>query len=697
MGFSACVFAQTDTDDTTHYKDMQEVVVTATRSERKLGNVIIPTQTISNRTIQISGSRRMQDILQEQTGLFITSSVGSGGVIQGGSLRSGVQMQGLSPDYVLILIDGEPLMGRSSGVIDLNRLTTGNIKKIELVKGPSSGLYGSEAMGGVINIITETNSRNNISASMRYGRFATTDLNLSGGYRKGKTIFSAFFNRYQTGGYDLKPTEFGNTLDPYTGYTAQVKIVTQLSERARISISTRYYDEQQPTLYPGNGGDNLQGSSAIREFSINPVIHYRFSAKLQSTLRLYFTQFDARDRRFLQSSGALNYNDLFKQQFLKAEHQSEWKINENHTLIAGLGFLHEQLNTNRYAGIRSNNTGYVFVQDEWKPADKWRVIAGARYDKNAAFRSNLSPKLAIQYNASAKAQFNFSYGAGFKAPDNRQLYLNFTNNAAGSYTIYGANEITLAALQQQLQAGILKTIMPRAGELALLKPETSHGINLGMNYTFSKRLTAYLNLFRNDISNLIVVDIIAFKFNNEAVYSYFNVNKAFTQGLETEWKYALQQYWGISAGYQFLLTADKQVLNSIKSGAVYGRDEQSNYPYVLSARQYGGLPNRSRHMANLKLVYDNPVSGWFGSIRGNWRNHWGTYDTDGNGIINRNSEYADGFLMLNLSLGKSWGKNWRTQAGVDNLLNYKDIDNLPNMPGINWHMQLSWNFIHNNK
>ncbi len=124
--------------------NLNEVVVTATRSERKLGNVAVPVSIVSAKNIQQAASLRLNDILNEQAGLFLTSGFGTG-----------VQMQGLNPDYTLILINGEPLIGRTAGVLDLNRITVGNIQKIEIVKGPSSSLYGSEAMAGVINIITK--------------------------------------------------------------------------------------------------------------------------------------------------------------------------------------------------------------------------------------------------------------------------------------------------------------------------------------------------------------------------------------------------------------------------------------------------------------------------------------------------------------------------------------------------------------
>jgi outer membrane receptor for ferrienterochelin and colicins len=95
-------------------------------------------------------------------------------------LGNGIQIQGLNPDYTLILIDGEPLIGRYAGTLELSRITTGNIRKIEIVKGPSSSLYGSEALAGVINIITDQPLVDKLNAGIRYGSRNTLDLSAQG-------------------------------------------------------------------------------------------------------------------------------------------------------------------------------------------------------------------------------------------------------------------------------------------------------------------------------------------------------------------------------------------------------------------------------------------------------------------------------------------------------------------------------------
>ena len=125
-------------------RPLDEVVVTATRSIRDLSSLPLPVALISRNKIIKSGTVRLNEILNEQTG--ITTVFDESGF-------EGVQIQGISSDYILILIDGVPLIGRRAGNFDLNRIALGNIKQVEIVKGPSSSLFGSEALGGVINFI----------------------------------------------------------------------------------------------------------------------------------------------------------------------------------------------------------------------------------------------------------------------------------------------------------------------------------------------------------------------------------------------------------------------------------------------------------------------------------------------------------------------------------------------------------------
>lgn len=694
--FTITSFAQ---NDSSNCKVLDELIITATRTEQKLGNVAVPVQLINSKTIQQSGSQRLTEVLQEQTGLFITSGGGTGGM-GGGIFGSGVQVQGLSPDYTLILLDGEPVTGRNGGVLDLSRLSVGNIKKIEIVKGPSSSLYGSEAMGGVINIITEQPDQQKLTAGLRYGRFNNLDANLTAAIKKNNWGLRLFGNTNRSDGYDFDKTDPGKTVDPWNNYTGQLRFNYSASAKTKVSLNGRYFNEIQHNYFslPGtanNGPVNITGNGNVKDINVNPVISQKFSAKIKSVLRLYFSRYEFNQDLVEEINKTPYYADFFQQDFYRAESQTDIKIGKQHNLIAGGGFIGQRLNTTRYDGIKHSNIVYAFAQDEWRVSEGLFITGGLRYDNNSDYASAWSPKLAVRYKINDKLSVRSSYGAGFKAPDFRQLYLNFTNQAAGGYTIYGGNEVTLSLLEQQKQQGIITEILPKAYQLSLLKPETSRGFNTGLDYAINEKVSLAANFFRNDIDNLIIVDVVAHKSNGADVYSYFNVKKAFTEGAELQFQYTLNKKWLLTGGYQYLVTADKEDLQRIKEG-VYTRNFQTGQVSLVTRNEYGGLPNRSGHMANLKIFYEDNSSGWSASLRGIYRSRWGTLDKDGDGLIDQDNEYAKGYLLANFSVSKNI-KQCRLQAGIDNLLNYKDSNNLPGVPGIQPYISIMYSFIKKNK
>jgi outer membrane receptor for ferrienterochelin and colicins len=668
--------------DSVRSVDMDEVVVTATRSERLLGNTAVPVTLIRQQTIRQSGSLRLHDILGEQTGLFITQGFGRG-----------VQMQGLSPDYTLILLDGEPLIGRMGGVLDLTRLTVGNIRKIEIVKGPSSSLYGSEALAGVINIITDGSGQRKFQADARYGRFNTADLSVDGSTRFGRLRLTGFLNYNSTQGYSLLPNSIQKTVEPYWRLTGQQSVAYDLSERTRFRASFRQHHEDiVNSIVVQNLGSQLlsKGRELNNDYNITPSLSHRFSDAVRTTLRGYASEFSS--RQLLDVAGESNsYNDRFRQRFIRIEDQTDISLGASLSLNVGGGYILETVRSNRYDSLeteRRNTIGYAFLQQEWRATEKLVFTGGVRYDRNATYASVWSPKLAVQFRPTASLRINASVGRGFKAPDFRQLYLNFTNIAAGSYSVFGS--LVAAEEIRRLQAdGQIDQVLPAFGLLKDLKPETSTGINLGLQYDLRPGWQAKVNLFRNDIENLILTDIIAYKRNGGQIFSYLNVSEAFTQGLEAELAARPAEKLSVSGGYQFLITADKSVLAEIRAGRVYKREASTGISSQLDRAGYAGLPGRSMHMANLKLFYGSEADRWSANLRMIWRSRWGTSDLDGNGLINRDDEFARGYLQVNLAGSFRVNRMLHVMAGIDNLFNYSDPYNLPGQPGINPFLRLS--------
>jgi outer membrane receptor for ferrienterochelin and colicins len=669
--------------DSAKAKAMDEVVVTATRTPRLMGNIAIPVTVINSKTLYQAGSLRLNDILGEQTGINIVEGFGKG-----------VQVQGLSSEYTLILVDGEPLIGRTGGVLDLSRISVRNIRKIEIVKGPSSSLYGSEAMGGVINIITDGAGLNKTDVGLRYGRFNTLDGTVNFSRRFNKTDVTASFNYNKSEGYSLKPNQAQKTVEPFWKMVQQVSINHQFNDKWKLGSGFRrnvtYIDN---TIQVSNQGVSIlsKGFERNDEFNLTPYLQYK-SGKIKTTLRGYITGFES--VQLLNVKGSTGtYNDKFNQLFSRVENQTDWQIREQSSLTLGAGHIDESVASNRYDSMstnRKNSISYFFAQHEEQLSKQLTLIGGFRFDANRAYASVWSPKIALQYKASEKLSFNISYGRGFKAPDFRQLYLNFTNLAAGSYSVFGS-EVAKPELDRLIALQQIDQVTPAASLLSALSPEVSSGLNVGAKWKPDQGLQFSLNLFRNDIDNMIVTDVVAFKKNGGQIYSYFNLKSALTQGLEFDVDKRISKSFSVKAGYQFLYTADKEVLSQIKKGETFRRDLNTGSSVRMKVADYGGLPLRSKHMANLKVNYEN-ANGFFATTRMIYRGRWGTFDQDGNGIINRSDEYANGFLQINASAGFSLKKNWKIMAGVDNILNYKDVLNMPGNPGRVGYIDLQFNF-----
>lgn len=663
-------------------KAMDEVIVTASRTPRLLGNTAVPVSVITAKTLYQSGSLRLSDILTEQTGLVFTDDFGKG-----------VQIQGLSSEYALILIDGEPLIGRTGGVLDLSRLTVRNIRKIEIIKGPSSSLYGSEALGGVINIITDRAGQNKTDMALRYGRFNTLDgtLNFSRRFKKTDIQASANYNRSE--GYSLRPNSIQQTVEPYRRSTQQFSVHHPLSTRWKIGTGLRNNTTYiYNTIAVQNGGNIIasKGFEKSGEYNITPYLQHS-TAQFKTVLRGYLTGFNALQQLAVNDVKD-SYRDQFSQRFNRVEVQHDWQPRDQSTFTAGAGIIGENVSSNRYDTLstrRKNSIAYFFLQHEEKIKGKLTAIGGLRFDANRAYASVWSPKLALQYKWTEKLSFNISYGRGFKAPDFRQLYLNFTNLAAGAYSVFGT-EVAQAELARLRAMGQLDQLTPMSSLLDKLMPEVSGGLNAGIRAQLNKSTRATLNVFRNDLRNMIVTDVIAFKKNGGQIFSYFNLKSALTQGVEADIEKRITERFLLKAGYQFLYSADKEVLRSIRNGKVFQRDFASGNVTRMRVADYGGLPYRSTHNANIKLTYES-ASGSFVTLRGLYRSRWGVNDIDGNGVINRADEYAKGYLQVNTSAGFRLSR-WKIMAGIDNLLNYRDVLYLPGNPGRTAYVDFQFHF-----
>jgi len=687
-GVDSLVFCQQA--DTLKVQQLEEVVITATRNERTVGALPMPVTLIKKDMVKTMGSVRLNDVLTEQTGLVVVPQVNGQG--------NGIQLQGFNPDYTLILVDGEPIIGRYTGSLELSRLAVGNIKQVEIVKGPSSSLYGSDALAGVINVITERPISNEGNFSARYGTNNTLDLNASGSLVGKNVGVYLFGNRYSTSGYDLSPENYGKTVSPFTNHTFGSKVTYRLSPKTDLLIGGRYFNENQDynfDVLSNSISVRTYGEGTINDWNINPVITHRFSNRLKTTARFYTTHYGTNSFLKRNSDDSVTYRDNFNQLFTRYEATGEYFINDNNLVTLGVGSVDESVSTSRYNDQleRKQRTDYAFVQYEWNPVRAFTVVSGLRYDRNSIYGDQLSPKFSTKVDITKKFSLKGSVGVGFKSPDFRQLYFNFNNQAGGGYSVLGT-EIIKEKLTEFQSQGLIQSYLFDPNLLGKLKAETSFSINVGGKAEILPKLQLDFNFFRNMVDNLIESQLVAINTSSQSIYSYRNIKRALMQGLETDLSYPIAKNFSLSLGYQLLYALDRDVNDAVNKGEVFWRDPNTLVTQRLRPVDYFGLYNRSRHTGNFKIFYNNKEKGWEGSLRVIYRDKFGLggisgnisgeavppSDRNGNGILDDYDYFVNGYALVNFSVAKSV-ESFRFQLGVDNLFDYTDAVNIPNLPG----------------
>lgn len=652
----------------------ETVVVTATRTKRDIEKVSIPVSVVSGEEIRRSGNMRLSDVLSEQTGMQIVNDHGTG-----------IQVQGFDPDYTLVMIDGNPVIGRTAGTLDLTRISVRNVEQVEIVKGPSSALWGSDALAGVVNIITESSTEplaGGITA--RYGENSTFDLSGDISYNRESWKNGLFVNRNSSGGYRLSSSSVGQTVPEFENYTFNYRTSVDLTDRIEVESGLRYFTETQQnrSSITGDGGNiQLLSHDASREdFIARPSIRIepfdRFDLNLGWMTSFYKTESDLR----FEETGETYSSTQFNQYYNKPELQAGYRWNNHHHSIMGAGAIFETLKAQRYPGNPEFATQFLFAQHSWTPGQDIELTVGLRYDAHSEYSSQLSPKLSTRYRLTDWIQARASLGRGFKAPEFRQLFLDFTNATAG-YSVFGHSTVA-EGVQRLQQEGNISQMLLSIDNLDEIRAESSWATNIGMDLDPVDDVRVRINLFRNNVTDLIEAAAIARKTNGQSVFTYFNVDEVFTQGLETELRFSLTGRLRGTIGYQFLdarRKIERERMVQDDQGEVVQRTDVAFEPMF----------NRSRHSGNVRLFYETE-SGWGANIRGMLRGQYGLFDRNGNGFVDQD-EYETGYTTWNIAVSRKLGESITFQAGADNLLNYTNI-NQPYLAGRLWYTQFSVQF-----
>ena len=671
-------FAQEKQKDSIKANELSEVkVVTGTRTERVLSSLPLPMTIITSEAIAKTGVTRLNEILNEQTGIIL---------IPDESGFEGIQMQGLDAAYTMILIDGVPLVGRSSGVLDLSRVSVGNIERIEIVKGASSALYGSEAMGGVINVITKRSKKDMFTGSFsyRYATFNTNDVNANILWKKKKFAVNLFGDFYSSDGYDLDKSTPLKNVEKFYNYTIQPKLYYDFSENLKLMVSNRFYNQSMNNVATIESA-NYTGDAKENEWNSQIKLEHRWNSKFYAEYEFYATNY--KNDSFLNDENNVLFESTYYNQWLfRPEVRTTWSI-KNNKLTTGVGLNYETLDRTYFDKNVNFNSQYIFVQYDFNPTKKWNFLAGFRCDNHSEYASQFSPKLAVNYKFNDNFSLKSSVGYGYKAPDFRQLFFDFTNPSVG-YTVLGYNVAEDRLNQFEEQGQILYRIQGISFD-APLEAESSINFNFGTFYKKNK-LKIEVNVFYNLIQNLIDTRVVAQKTNGQNVFSYFNISKIFTYGFEFNSTYDFTKEFSVSLGYQYLTAKDRSVLDNFEDYQ-YVRNSQLQ-TIQISKSDYFGLYNRSKHTANVKFAYTIPKIKTDINLRVFYRSKYGLFDTNGNQILDKYDTFVDDYFIANLSITKNIADKLLLQAGANNLFDFTNPDLITNLSGRQIFARLQYNF-----
>lgn len=473
------------------------IVVTGTRTDAYLADVPVRVTVIPAEEIEKGNIQTAADAVAWLTAVNVEGS---------GYSRAVVSLQGLPAKYTLIMVDGQRIMGGHGDDVDLSQIPIDMIEKIEILKGPCSALYGSDALGGVINVITKSVPlRLSGDGSVSYGSNNTQIYRLNHGFKVGDIGYIVTGSRTETDG-----------LEEYDGYTANnVFARVDYGNETRIVVSTGYYWEDRIFL-------------DMKEKKLNSRIEgsHRLDGISSIKIKGYWNHYD----RSLLSQGEPS---TAKEFILRAEAQYDRYLFTNNLLTLGLDYSYNKRESDIIDG--SENIKSLFIQDQIEWLEKFSLILGLRTDVHYDWGIQYNPKLNLMYKPFDKLNIRASVGRGFRAPTLSQLHMFWYHRFGGGFWIAGNTD---------------------------LNPESSIGYNFDFEMVPLVPIWCNFSIFWNDVKDMMVIEHIG-TYEDKALFTYVNSEKINTRGVEAEIKVSLLKYIRFSAGYTYTIAKNIHTSNEL--------------------------------------------------------------------------------------------------------------------------------------
>ena len=602
---------------------LDEVVITGTRTPKPLKEVPVLTRVISEREIKQINPLDFRNLLEfALPGLQF-------GTAHGSNLPT-LKFQGAEGGYVLFLVDGERIGGEgSNGNIDFERIDVDNIARIEVVKGAMSALYGAQAMGGVVNIITKNADRPfTADLSARVGSRDEMKYSASVGTKLNRFSSYTTFSYRKSDPYEVKDQEGlvqevhgrDSVWQDTSARGSSVVLgydVWSLNERLGYSFTDALKAEMSVGYYRNNLQNPYELDGIQDRFStltINPKLNYlldenhllTFSYMLDNYVKkeVYSDGFpDRKTMQDLTNTARLNYSG---------------KPAERHTLTAGVEvntqkMHHYWFDDNSLLDYTQQN--YVlYVQEEWKANEAFSLVAGVRSDCHSHYGFHPSPNISLMYRW-AGLSLRGGYGMGFRLPTLKELHSAYPMGGFG-FMIYGNED---------------------------LKPEESHQGTLSVEYTkgvFNGSVSGYYTKYRNEIYLGTYEEE-----DGTLAQKYYNHESSRKTGVDVMGQVRLDCGFTLNASYSYVDThADREGYNT----SVFR-------PHSLTF-----TANYARQVGKVKTS---------AALNGRWLSKVDVWNKDDDGNYVLTPYYA--YTSLDLNLGARFPRGFRLALGLNNLMNFK--------------------------
>jgi vitamin B12 transporter len=539
-GFAPCLLAQPSPSPGTS-KLAADVVVSAEAEPESAASLGVAATVIDAAEIAASRATTVLDLLRTVPGLDIVQSGGPGTV-------ASLFLRGTSSTQTLVLVDGVPLNSPYFGGTDLSALSVANVERVEVVRGPFSALYGSEAIGGVVRIFTRRAADAGVSghASLALGNAGGKEGSAEGGFSEGALSGTFGFRRTLASG-DLQ-NEF------FSGTSLSGALTARLSEGATAGVVVRR--ETGRTGIPTDGATPTPHRSTTNDTT---ALEVPLSLALSKNLLLEASVRYMRDRPAYADPDDPFFTSSTTDARRAGARVAFTAALGAHRLTAGADWERTLVSNESNFGVAlddaSTRTFALFGEDRFALAGGRLVVtAGVRWDDHSAFGRAVSPRLTAAWRVTPSLKLRAAAGTAFRAPSTGELYYPYSGNPA-------------------------------------LRPEKSNGYEVGLEKTLTGGVVAEISGFWNDIRDLIEYDATSTFLNQ-------NIGNARTRGVEIALRTPVGARSTVRASWTYLDAKDLDANEPLvrrprhRASATYATTFVSGGAFSLTGMWVGARPDR---------------------------------------------------------------------------------------------------------